>query len=205
MELATYNVILSGKLLDDFEIGPVTEAFAQMFGLPAEKAESMLSSRVMLKKEVELQVAKSYKDRLAEIGIDAQLQRVGGIGELSLAPLQDDSAGEVDEDGNPLPGSERMECPKCHLKQARADCCERCGVYIHKVIKQAAETHASGSAIVEPQIPQAAVKIPVSATPKKKRPAQKSKFSAPQLWSIVILAFAMLAAAGYAIAASFIL
>ena len=204
MKSATYNVILSGKLLDDFEIGPVTEAFAEMFKLSAEKAESMVSSRVMLKKEVELQVAKSYKDRLAEIGVDAQLQRVGGIGELSLAPLQDNSAGEVDEDGNPLPGSERMECPKCHLKQARADCCERCGVYIHKVIKQAAETHASGSAIAEPMVPDPALKIPVSATTRKKRPEQKSKLSTPQLWSIVILAFALLAGAGFAIVATFI-
>ena len=60
-ESATYNVVLSGDILPGFEVTKVVAAFAQMFKLPPEKASSMVGSRVVIKKEVELRVAESYQ------------------------------------------------------------------------------------------------------------------------------------------------
>ena len=59
-----------------------------MFKLSPEKSGSMVGSCVVIKKEVELQIAESYRQKLAGIGIDVELKKFGGATELSLEPMQ---------------------------------------------------------------------------------------------------------------------
>ena len=132
-ESTTYNVVLSGDILPGFEVTKVVAAFAQMFKLSPEKASSMVGSCVVIKKEVELQVAETYQHKLTEIGIDVELKKLGDLDELSLEPMQhrvssaDGSEQHMVEDG-------QMICPKCNFLQPKAEECSNCGVYIHKVI-----------------------------------------------------------------------
>jgi hypothetical protein len=132
-ESDTYNVVLCGDILPGFEVTGVVAAFAQMFKLSPEKASSMVGSRVVIKKEVELQVAESYRQKLAGIGIDVKLEKLGDLDELSLEPMQqrvssaDGSEQHMLDDG-------QMICPKCNFLQPKAEECTNCGVYIHKVI-----------------------------------------------------------------------
>jgi hypothetical protein len=132
-ESATYNVVLSGDIISGFEVTEVVTAFAQMFKLSPEKASSMVGSCVVIKKEVELQVAESYRQKLAGIGVDVKLKKLGDSDELSLEPMQhrvssaDGSEQHMLEDG-------QMICPKCNFLQPKAEECSNCGVYIHKVI-----------------------------------------------------------------------
>ena len=132
-ESATYDVVLSGDILSGFEVAKVVAAFAQMFQLSPEKASTMVGSCVVIKKEVELQVAESYRQKLAGIGIDVELKEHGGAAELSLEPMQqrvssaDGSEQHMLEEG-------QMICPKCNFMQPKAEECSNCGVYIHKVI-----------------------------------------------------------------------
>jgi hypothetical protein len=177
---ATYSVVLSGNILSGFESDTATSAFAEMLNLPPEEAEEIVTSRFVVEKEVELHVAKTCKEKLAGIGVDAVLQRHGGVGELELEPMGEDNAlaDETDEDGNALPGSEIMVCPKCELKQERADCCSQCGVYIHKIIKQAADTEASR---MPGAISAAAVAEPAAVVARKK-PLKKEKAPETQPW-----------------------
>jgi len=132
-ESPTYNVVLSGEILPGFETATVVAAFAQMFKLSPEKASSMVGSCLVIKKEVELQVAETYRQKLAGIGIDVELKKLGEVDELSLEPMQQRVSSA---DGSELHMVEegQMICPKCNFLQPKAEECTNCGVYIHKVI-----------------------------------------------------------------------
>jgi hypothetical protein len=192
---ATYSVVLSGNILSGFESDTATSAFAEMLNLPPDEAEEIVTSRFVVEKEVELHVAKTCKEKLAGIGVDAVLQRHGGVGELELEPMGEDNAlaDETDEDGNALPGSETMVCPKCDLKQERADSCAQCGVYIHKVIKQAAATEASRS----PGAVTAAAVAEPAAVVARKKPLKKDKAPETHPWLMPVLLVAGVAALGF--------
>jgi methionyl-tRNA synthetase len=65
----------------------------------------------------------------AAIGGDIKLKQHGGLDELALESVVS-ADGELVE---PLVQDE-MICPKCELRQARADECACCGVFVHKVL-----------------------------------------------------------------------
>jgi hypothetical protein len=128
-----YNVVLSGDILSGFEVATVVDAFAQMFKLSPEKASSMVGSHVVIKKEVELQVAESYQQKLFGIGIDVKLEKLGDLDELSLEPMQQ-RVSSADGSEQHMVEAGQMICPKCNFLQPKAEECTNCGVYIHKVI-----------------------------------------------------------------------
>jgi len=132
-ESAAYNVVLSGDIISGFEVTEVVAAFAQMFKLSPEKANSMVGSCVVIKKEVELQVAESYRQKLAGIGIDVKLEKLGDSDELSLEPMQQ-RVSSADGSEQHMLDAGQMICPKCNFLQPKAEECSNCGVYIHKVI-----------------------------------------------------------------------
>ena len=132
-ESTTYNVVLSGDILPGFEVTKVIVAFAQMFKLSPEIASSMVGSCLVIKKEVELQVAEFYRQKLAEIGIDVELKKLGGGAELSLEPMQQ-RVSSADGSEQYMLDASQMICPKCNFLQSKAEECTNCGVYIHKVI-----------------------------------------------------------------------
>jgi hypothetical protein len=65
----------------------------------------------------------------AAIGGDIKLKQHDGLDELALESVVS-ADGELVE---PLVQDE-MICPKCELRQARADECACCGVFVHKVL-----------------------------------------------------------------------
>jgi hypothetical protein len=132
-ESATYNVVLCGDILPGFELTKVVAAFAQMFHLSPEKASTMIGSCIVIKKEVELQVAESYRHKLAGIGIDVELKKQGDVDELSLEPMQERVTSADGAEQHMLDAGQ-MICPKCNFLQPKAELCSNCGVYIHKVI-----------------------------------------------------------------------
>jgi predicted nucleic-acid-binding Zn-ribbon protein len=141
-ESATYSVVLSGDLKTGFEPEEVVEAFAKLFKLPPEKAGSIVGTRFVLKREVELKVAKTYQAKLATIGVDVKLEQHGGIDDMALEPM-----GSVDDEQVVPLAQDEMICPKCELRQARADECSGCGVFVHKVLPKAAESEAADEAV----------------------------------------------------------
>jgi hypothetical protein len=132
-ESTTSNVVLSGDILPGFEVTKVVAAFVQMFKLSPEKASSMVGSCLVIKKEVELQVAESYRQKLAAIGIDVELKKLGGGAELSLDPMQQRVSSADGAEQHMLDASQ-MICPKCNFLQPKTEECTNCGVYIHMVI-----------------------------------------------------------------------
>jgi len=137
-ESATYSVLLSGDLKSGFEPEQVVDAFARLFKLTPEKAGAIIGKRFVVKREVELSVAKAYKEKLSAIGVDVSLKQDGGTGELELEPVQPPGS----KDGVQVEPGE-MICPKCDLKQAKAEECSGCGVFVekvHKIQEQEAES-----------------------------------------------------------------
>jgi len=146
-ETATYSVVLSGDLKSGFDADSVIEAFAKLFKLSPEKAGAIVGSHTVLKREVDLKVAKAYQQRLAEIGLDVKLKRHGGIDELALEPVVEPGSVPAD-DAEPLDPGE-MICPKCELRQAKADECSGCGVIVQKYLQRQAET-AEAATVAQP-------------------------------------------------------
>jgi hypothetical protein len=136
-ESATYSVVLSGNLKAGFDPDSAVEAFARLFKLSPEKAGAIVGTRAVLKREVELKVAKTYQQKLAAIGIDVQLKKHGGI-ELELEPVEDPGSAQAGGAGHLDSGE--MICPKCQLKQAKAEECSGCGVIIQKFLQRTAES-----------------------------------------------------------------
>ncbi|MCP4769014.1 MAG: hypothetical protein GY875_22480 [Gammaproteobacteria bacterium] len=146
-ESATYSVLLSGDLKSGFEAEQVVGAFASLFKLTPEKAGAIIGKRFVVKREVELSVAKAYQEKLTAIGVDVRLKRHGGIDELALEPVQLPAS----KDGEPVEplAPDEMICPKCELRQTKAEECSGCGVFVdkvHKIQEQEAEAEAEGSA-----------------------------------------------------------
>ena len=142
-ESATYNVVLSGDILSGFEITTVVNAFAEMFKLSPEKASNMVGSQVVIKKEVELQIAESYQQKLTSIGIEVELKKLDDPIELSLEPMQERVPG-ADGAEQPMVEVGQMLCPKCKFLQQKAEECVNCGVFIHKLLGMAAASEELG-------------------------------------------------------------
>ena len=118
-ESSTYNLVLSGDILSGFEVTKVVDAFAQMFKLSPEKANSKVGSRAVIKKEIELRVAESYQQKLSEIGIEVKLKKHGEVSELSLEPMQQ-RVSSTDGAEQHLLEAGQMLCPKCKFLQPKA-------------------------------------------------------------------------------------
>jgi len=132
---ATYSVVLSGNLKSGFELDWVIDSFARMIKVPPEKASRIIGTEFVVKRDVELQVAKTYREKLLRIGIEVLLKRDGGIEELALEPVH--SPGSGDNVLSASPSAVEMLCPKCALKQPKAQECSGCGVIIAKVLQRA--------------------------------------------------------------------
>ncbi len=150
-ESATYSVVLSGNLMPGFELDWVTNAFARIFKLPLEHAGNIIGTPYVVKRRVDLHVAKSYEIRLSGIGVEVILERTGGDVDLELGPAVQpvyEIEGQIDV---LLPGEDDMICPKCEQRQAKAEQCGNCGAFIHKALQHTTQAAA------EPQ-PDAAIR-----------------------------------------------
>ena len=177
---ATYSVVLSGNLKSGFEPQRVIDAFARLFKLSPEKASRIVGTEFIVKRDVELQVAKSYREKLGDIGVEVLLQQEGGVEELALEPVQ--LPGSDDDQTSP-PSSEEMLCPKCALKQPKAEMCRGCAVVIHKVLQLAAAS--DGAEIVSQEVEE-------PAPGGTNAPAGASDRSISVKWMIALAAVAVL-------------
>ena len=189
-ESATYSVLLSGNLKSGFEAERVIAAFASLFKLTPEKASNIIGKRFVVKREVELSVAKAYKEKLSAIGVDVRLKRHGGVSELELEPVQL-PASKDDPQVEPL-GDHEMICPKCELRQGKAEECSGCGVFVDKVYKiqgQEAEARAVGS-----EAPVASTMVAVAEEEPAEAGAVHSDQPVTMKWLIAPIAVAVLGA-----------
>jgi hypothetical protein len=93
----------------------------------------------------------------AAIGDDIELKQPDGTDVIALEPMGSADGEQIE----PL-AQDEMICPKCELRQARADQCGGCGVFVHKVMPKAAEPEATDQAVPAPQ-PREAVSVASSA------------------------------------------
>jgi hypothetical protein len=148
---STYRVLYSA-IKPDYDQATAMLAFAQMANISVDKATQVLSSERVLKKQLQLKVAYSYKNKLEAIGLDVKLQPEPSVKPaltLSLEPLEEGErerfgAADLSHDNSPAAvvnpaeasiNASEFTCPKCGLRQQVAAQCSGCGVYRHKVEK----------------------------------------------------------------------
>ncbi|WLQ16730.1 hypothetical protein O5O45_12460 [Hahella aquimaris] len=149
----TYNVVSNGEINAGFDAQQVANSCAKLFKTTPEKAQALLSKKLVLKKGLDLETARAYVRKLESIGMAATVQEVKPeptikAHTLSLEPTEEELRAK--EEAAAKPAEDRVTCPKCNLEQPKADQCAGCGVYMHKVTpaqepSEAAQTTPSPS------------------------------------------------------------
>ncbi len=150
--VSTYTVINTGKIHDDFEVEDVKNSFAKLFKTTPEKANAYVGVQKILKKDLEHTKAQALKSRLESIGMVIALK------EHKPAANTDAMSLSIEEK-EPIKADTTMTCPKCDLRQEKAEQCAGCGVFVQKLLAPSANDTAIGSstvidqstAITEPQ------------------------------------------------------
>lgn len=144
-ESSKYSVVTSGKLLADFDPEQVRDSVAALFKIAPEKAELLLRREQIVKKQVDLNIARAYKKRLESIGLAVALREhrpasmetsapqapISGAA-MSLAPMdiqrEPALAPISDTDAS---ASDRLDCPKCNAPQPVVnEQCQACGALL---------------------------------------------------------------------------
>jgi hypothetical protein len=124
--IPTYSIISTGKIQDDFGLAEVQANFAKLFKTTAEHAAAYLGVEKVINKEVGLEEAQTIKTRLEAIGMMVELR------ENKPLDFSIDSLSLVEKE--PTKEENSMTCPKCDLRQEKAEQCTACGVYVNKLI-----------------------------------------------------------------------
>ncbi len=147
----TYSVVMNGEISTDYELESVVDAFAKLFKITPEKANTIVGSKHVLKKDVELKVAETYKQKLRSIGLEIELVKNEPVATksnkpietkpkpqgLALEPIQEEK--QETEKLSPSNLSSAMVCPKCSLEQPKSEQCTGCGVFVLKVQNKTTE------------------------------------------------------------------
>jgi len=139
--LSAYSVVFNGDIKAGFDLSKVQRDFADLFNITPEKAQTILSKKRALKKDLDLETARAYIKRLESIGVDVSI--IERKPELSASALALEStekklctAEAVESPSRVNADPNIITCPKCQLEQPETEQCVGCGVYIHKVDSQ---------------------------------------------------------------------
>lgn len=146
---STFSVIYAGKLRADYDAATATEGVAQLFKFSAEKAAALISKERVIKKNLSLKSAHTYKSKLEALGLTITLKREQIVAsappslglslepinnkpqELSLQPLSHEPQNEHLSESQT---STQIVCPKCGLSQHKQEQCVSCGVFLSKIM-----------------------------------------------------------------------
>ena len=137
---STFSVISTGQIHDDFGLADVQQSFAKLFKTTPEKASAYVGVQKILKKDLDHTKAQALKSRLESIGMVIALK------EHKPDAVSDPKALSIQEMA-PAKEDTTMTCPKCNLRQEKAEQCSECGVYVNKLLapNQSAENITSVS------------------------------------------------------------
>jgi len=157
-DISLYDVVATGELQEGFELAQVQASFAALFKIPPEKAQAMVGVERTIKKNTELQSARTYQQRLEKIGLVVKLRAQRKPSplrtpiSLALEPTEEERrASGTDE-------TKKVSCPKCGNDQVVGDQCENCGVFISKFLANQTlnitpEHQAPAQAAAQPSLP----------------------------------------------------
>ena len=158
-EMSAYTVISTGQLQEDFGLEDVKNSFAKLFKTTPEKASAYVGVKKVLKKNLDHKKAHTLKTRLEQIGMVIALKEHKSAAADAM-PLSIEEKTPVEEDN-------MMVCPKCNLRQEKAEQCAGCGVYIQKLIAPSASDTVIGQSTImkAPNMDQAANATGITAAP----------------------------------------
>jgi hypothetical protein len=167
-----YSIGVTGQIQGGFERSDVQQRLAILFKCQPEKALRLISGNpVMLKTGLDQQTADRYRQELLKAGVEPVIKMIPAPANSNLVspsrpptadngneknaasspmaggtiPLQTESIGHLSGSGGAGSGSV-MECPKCGIRQSRAEVCGRCGIVIAKFLRTLAYEEGSRGA-----------------------------------------------------------
>ena len=146
-DLSTYMVISTGQLQENFGLEDVKNSFAKLFKTTPEKAGTYVGAQKILKKNLELSKAQALKTRLEQIGMVIALKE--------HKPVTTSASSLSIEEKVPTKEDTTMTCPKCNLRQEKAEQCTGCGVYVKKLLAPSANDTIIGQTTImkKPEVP----------------------------------------------------
>lgn len=138
-----YNVVSSGKVIEEFDLLEVQDSVAKLFKISPEQASSIVGKKKVLKKDLQHKDAQIYKRKLESLGLEIVLKpkevKVVAPLSLSLEPIEGESP-EAEYSPKAIESNPNITCEKCQLEQPKAEQCHGCGVFFHKIQSEAAST-----------------------------------------------------------------
>ncbi len=185
-EMSTYTVISTGQLQEDFGLEEVKNSFAKLFKTTPEKASAYVGVKKILKKNLDHSKAHKLKARLEQIGMVVALK------ENKQATSADAMSLSV-EDKAPTKEDTTMTCPKCNLRQEKAEQCSGCGVYVEKLLAPSATDTVIGQSTIMKAPP---IEDPSNATGITTAPTMQTSSGAKGINLVGIAAAAGVAVVG---------
>ena len=141
----TYNIVMSGVIREGFELETVAEAFAGLFKISPDRANSMVGTRRIIKKGSSSELAETVKNKLWDIGLEVVLEgaenKVVQPKEPPPKEFTDTQITQITEvatkdqvEGARLSIFGSMVCPHCRLRQTKAKKCTGCGESVLKAV-----------------------------------------------------------------------
>lgn len=144
-----YSVVVSGQLVEGFELGQVKENLIQAFKLSAAQVDKLLCGKpVALKRGIEKNVAVKLSQRLQDLGAvsiikAAPAAKKAPVSEAPKAPAPQAASSKpaapavaVEQPSNEQPvsvdsgagkqGISRLDCPRCGHSQPVSNTCQLC-------------------------------------------------------------------------------
>ena len=119
MEQKKYKVIFSGGAIPSHSVERVKNNLAALFRVEPTRLEPLFRDRlVVLKKNLSLSDADSYRDSVEAAGGYCIIEAMGESAERSVMSIVDKT--------------EKMACPKCHVVQAKRPICRACGTVVQE-------------------------------------------------------------------------
>ena len=125
-----YNVIFMGKLQPGQDIEAVKAKLMAAWGITKAQVEVLFTKQeVVLKKNLDLSLAKKYKQKFEQSGAVCEIRQVRAVSE------KPPSEAKPAKPASPTPlreGSNSIECPKCGHLQSPSLECSNCGLIFSK-------------------------------------------------------------------------
>jgi len=130
MDGVEYRVIITGELIEGFDVDEVVERLAALFKQPSDTIGALFGQRpIPINTPYPAAKAEKVQQHLHSIGALTRLEPIKPVG-LSLEPV----AGGQHEAGEEPAG---FSCPKCGEPQEAGESCNGCGVIFAKLQGQA--------------------------------------------------------------------
>lgn len=125
----TYSVVLSGSLVEGFELDQVKQNIATSFKLNEAQTDKLFCGKpVAIKRGIDQTLALKLSKHLQQLGADVEIKTIAAVKAAVVAPTQQPTIEEVPKPAAAVQKVKQEDqcCPRCGHEQPFAEVCGLC-------------------------------------------------------------------------------